>query len=125
MRTLTEEVVLALHHLMTEAVGGGEGLRDRGLLEGALAAAEQTFDGVELYPTLAEKVARITHSLIANHAFLDGNKRIGILVMLVLLEANGAPIRPTDDALTELGLGVASGALSYRDILAFIRKHTS
>ena len=125
MRYLEKETVVALHALMTEAVGGAHGLRDAGLLESAVSGAFLTFGGEELYPTVREKAARLTHSLIANHAFFDGNKRIGILVMLTFLSLSGDPISPSDEALVDLGLGVARGELGYGDILAFINAHAA
>ena len=125
MRSLEKETVMALHRLLTDTVGGAHGLRDGGLLDSAVLAAYATFDGVELYPTVEEKAARLAYSLIANHAFLDGNKRIGILAMLTLLAANGRTLSPTDEELTALGLGVAAGRLGYGDILGFIRMHAA
>lgn len=125
MRSLEKETVVALHRLLTDTVGGAHGLRDGGLLDSAVLAAYATFDGVELYPTVEEKAARLAYSLISNHAFLDGNKRIGVLAMLTLLAANGRPLSPTDEELTALGLGVAAGRLGYGDILGFIRKHAA
>lgn len=123
MRSLEKETVMALHRLLTDTVGGAHGLRDGGLLDSAVLAAYATFDGVELYPTVEEKAARLAHSLIANHAFVDGNKRIGILVMLTFLRANGVPLVARDEELVALGLGVAAGELGYREILAFIEAH--
>ena len=125
MRSLEKETVMALHRLLTDTVGGAHGLRDGGLLDSAVLAAYATFDGVELYPTVEEKAARLAYSLIANHAFFDGNKRIGILAMLTLLAANGRTLSPTDEELTALGLGVAAGRLGYEEILGFIRKHAA
>lgn len=125
MRSLEKETVVALHRLLTDTVGGAHGLRDGGLLDSAVLAAYATFDGVELYPTVEEKAARLAYSLISNHAFLDGNKRIGILAMLTLLAANGRTLSPTDEELTALGLGVAAGKLGYEEILGFIRKHAA
>ena len=124
MKSLTADTLTALHRLMTDASGGSHGLRDRGLLESAAASPYQAFGGVEAYPTLAEKAARLCYALVANHSFVDGNKRIGVLAMLTLLELNGEPIRPSDGALVALGLGAAAGELSYADILAFIETHS-
>ena len=89
MIRLSKEKVLLLHRLMAQETGGSIGVREEGLLESALEAAFATFGGVELYPTVEEKGARLGYNLISNHAFLDGNKRIGMLVMLVFLEVNG------------------------------------
>ena len=122
MKYFDKETVIAMHRLMTDRVGGSHGLRDEGLLESAIAGALASFGGVEVYPTLEEKAARLAYSLIANHAFCDGNKRIGVLAMLALLSLNGAPIFPTDEELVWLGLGVAAGELEYEAVLAFVRE---
>ena len=123
MIKFSKEKVLLLHRLIAEETGGSIGLRDEGLLESALEAAFSTFGGVELYPTKEEKGARLGYNLISNHAFVDGNKRIGILVMLTFLRANGVSLVARDEELVALGLGVAAGELGYREILAFIEAH--
>ncbi len=105
------EKVKLLHQLMAEATGGSVGLRDEGLLDSALESAFSTFDGVELYPTKEEKAAKICHSLVSNHAFVDGNKRIGVYVMLSFLEINGIRIEATDEDVINLGLSVADGSM--------------
>ena len=123
VKILSEEKVISLHKLMAEKTGGDFGLRDIGLLESALESAYATFGGAELYPTLEEKAARIGHSLIANHAFVDGNKRIGIFILLLFLEVNGYDIHPTNDEVAKITLSVAAGEGGYEDLLAFIRKN--
>jgi len=77
MQLLTLEQVLILHQRVIEQSGGAEGIRDRGILESALAQPYMSYDGQDLYPTLIEKVAALGFSLINNHPFVDGNKRIG------------------------------------------------
>ena len=110
---------------MVEATGGSFGIRDENLLDSALNGIFQTFDGKELYPTKEEKGAMLGYSLISNHAFVDGNKRVGIYVMLTFLEVNGIRIECTDNELIELGLGVAAGEISYDEILDWILNHES
>ena len=80
MIKFTQEKVLLLHKLITEETGGEPNIRDVNLLNSALESAFQTFDGQELYPSKEEKGARLGYSLISNHAFVDGNKRIGMYV---------------------------------------------
>jgi len=92
MIKIGKEKVLLLHQLMAEATGGDVGVRDEALLESAIENVYATFDGVELYPSKEEKAARLGFSLISNHAFVDGNKRIGIYIMLSFLELNGIRI---------------------------------
>jgi death-on-curing protein len=123
MIRFSEEKVLLLHQLLIAETGGSAELRDIRLLDSALEGVFQTFDGVELYPTKEEKGARLGYSLISNHAFVDGNKRIGMYVMLTFLEVNGIHMGCTNDDVIEAGIGVASGAMDYDALLAWIRKH--
>ena len=109
-----------LHQMIAQESGGEIGVRDEGLLDSALESAFATFDGRELYPGKEEKGARLGYSLISNHAFVDGNKRIGMHIMLTFLEVNGIRLNLTDADIVEAGLGVASGKLSYEDLLAWI-----
>ena len=120
MIKFSEEKVLLLHKLITEETGGDPNLRDKALLESALESAFATFDGEELYPTKQEKAARLGYSLISNHAFVDGNKRIGMYVMMTFLEVNGIKIRPTVDDVARVGLAVAAGEMKYEELLAWI-----
>lgn len=118
-----KDKVLLLHQIMAEATGGSVGIRDEGLLESAIESCFATFDGVELYPTKEEKAARLGFSLISNHAFVDGNKRIGVYIMLSFLELNGVRIKATNEDIVELGLSVADGSMKYEELLEWIKKH--
>ena len=120
---LTKDAVLAIHTMLCEQTGGCDGLREASLLESALGAAYATFGGEELYPTPEEKAARLGYSLIANHAFADGNKRIGMLALLTLLALSGAPIHPPKGEVARVGLAVADGTMAYDGLLAWIRAH--
>ena len=121
MIKFSQEKVLLLHQLITEETGGDPGLRDFGLLDSALESAYATFDGNDLYPTKEEKAARLGFALISNHAFVDGNKRIGMYIMLTFLEVNGLRVRPTNEEVVRVGLGVASGEIKYDELLAWVR----
>ena len=123
MKKISIDMVLLLHRLIAEESGGSVGVRDYDLLDSALQGAFQTFDGKELYPTTEEKGARIGYSLISNHAFVDGNKRIGVHVMLSFLEFNGIHLKFSDEELVDLGLSVASGNKNYEEILDWVRSH--
>ena len=123
MIKLSKEKVLLLHRLMARETGGSVGVRDEGLLESALEGAFATFDGQELYPGKEEKAAKIGFSLISNHAFVDGNKRIGMYVMLTFLEVNGIRIDATNGDVEELAMSVAAGESSYEEILKWINVH--
>ena len=120
MIKFSQEKVLLLHKLITEETGGDPNVRDITLLNSALESAFQTFGGQELYPTKEEKGARIGYALISNHAFVDGNKRIGMYVLLTFLETNGIKIHPTVDDVARVGLAVASGDMKYEDLLEWI-----
>ena len=123
MIKFSQDKVLLLHKLITEETGGAPELRDINLLGSALESAFQTFDGVELYPTKEEKGARLGFSLISNHAFVDGNKRIGMYVLLTFLEVNGIRLDVDNDDVARVGLAVASGEMKYNELLEWIREH--
>lgn len=123
MIKFSKEKVLLLHQLIIKETGGIDGIRDISLLESALESAYTTFDGKELYPTKEEKAARIAFSLINNHAFIDGNKRIGIYVLITFLEVNGISIEVTNLELEQAGIKLASGQMSDKDLLDWIHTH--
>jgi len=122
--TLKKEQVLRLHKKLLEATGGMDGIRDDNLLDSALSAAFQTFDGVELFPSTAAKIARIAYGLVCNHPFFDGNKRIGTYVMLVLLELNNIETDFSDDDIIHIGLNLASGKMDDKQLLEYILEHS-
>ncbi len=124
MKRLTKTQILKMHSLLIQETGGSDGVRDEGLLDSALNLPFQSFDGEDIYKTIQAKAARLGFSLINNHPFADGNKRIGILAMLVFLEINGIEIICTDEELVELGLGVADSSVSYKDLLNWIIDHS-
>lgn len=123
MKKLTLNEILIFHSKILNKTGGRDGLRDKSLLESAINQIEQTFEGKDLYPTVTNKVSVMTYSLINNHAFVDGNKRIGIAVMLITLKINFIEISYTQKELIELGMGVASGKLREKDIASWIDEH--
>ena len=120
MIKFSQEKVLLLHKLITEETGGDPNIRDLALLDSALESAFQTFDGQELYSSKEEKGARIGYALISNHAFVDGNKRIGMYVLLTFLEVNGIRIYPSEEEVVRVGLEVASGKMKYEELLEWI-----
>ncbi len=123
MIKFSKEKVLLLHQLIAQETGGSIGVRDEGLLESALGNAFSGFGGDEFYPTKEEKGARLGYSLISNHAFVDGNKRIGVYVMLTFLEVNGIHLDCTNEDVVKVGLGVANGSMDYEALLAWVREH--
>ena len=120
MITISNEQVIRLHKMLLDSTGGLDGIRDKTLLDSALAAPFQTFDSVELYPSTAAKIARMAYSLVCNHPFIDGNKRIGTYVMLVLLDLNRIEAGFTDDDVIHVGLELANGKMDDRQLLEII-----
>ena len=123
MIKFSREKVLLLHQILAEATGGGVGVRDEGLLDSALESAFAGYGDKEFYPSKEEKGARLGYTLISNHAFVDGNKRIGVYVMLSFLEMNGIRIRCSDEDLIHIGLSVADGSMDYEQLLQWIYDH--
>lgn len=123
MIQLTKQQVILLHKEIIAESGGSPEIRDEGLLDSALNAPFQTFSGTELYPTILEKAARLGYSLIKNHAFVDGNKRIGAHTMLVFLALNNIEVEYEDNDFTQLILGVAAGEISAEQLLAWLQAH--
>ena len=123
MIKFSKDKVLLLHQLIAQETGGSIGVRDEGLLESALEVAFSSFGGDEFYPSKEEKGARLGYNLISNHAFVDGNKRIGMYVMLTFLEVNGIHMDCTNDEVATVGLAVASGEMDYDQLLNWVRSH--
>ena len=123
MIKFSKEKVLLLHKLIAQETGGSIGVRDEGLLESALETTFSGFGDQEFYPTKEEKGARLGYNLISNHAFVDGNKRIGMYVMLTFLEVNGIHMDCTNDDVAETGLAVASGKMNYDALLQWVKDH--
>ena len=125
MIKFSNQLVLKMHTLLTEKSGGADGVRDAGLLDSVLQSAYATFGGEELFPTEIEKAVRICYGLVSNHAFIDGNKRIGVLFLLVFLKVNGIEISATDDEIIYLGLSLAEGKLNYDGLLTWTKNHVN
>jgi death on curing protein len=123
MRYLSLQEVISLHSLLITQSGGSSGLRDRGALESAVAQPEASFGSQDLYPDLASKAAALGHSLIQNHPFVDGNKRIGHGAMEVFLLLNGHEIDASVDDQEKIIIDVASGKVSRIELSEWISKH--
>ncbi len=122
-RYLSVQQVEALYKRGIETHGGTLGVRDRGALESAVAQPRMTFGGQELYASLAEKASALAFSLVMNHPFVDGNKRVGHAAMAVLLRANGYDLTGTLDEHEEVFLAVACGTITRRDFAQWINEH--
>lgn len=123
MKNITLEQLIQYHGKIVKATGGSDGIRDRGLLDSALKKAKVTFDGQELYEGVIKKISVIGHALIKNHGFVDGNKRIGVATILLLLRINQISIRYEQDELIELGLKTAEGIFKEEHIEQWIEGH--
>ena len=117
------DTVLRLHSKMILHSGGSDGVRDIGLVHSAIARASAAFGGVEAYPTLIEKAAAMGCGLAQNHGFIDGNKRIGMAVMLLILRRNAVQLAYEQQELITLGLSVAQGTADVPEVLNWIRSH--
>ncbi len=123
IRYLTLEEVLELHRLALEQAGGLAGVRDLGGLESALAQPQMTFAGQELYPSLGAKAATLGFSLVCNHPFVDGNKRVGHAAMETFLVLNGWELAAGVDEQEQVILQLAAGSLQRDEFTTWIQSH--
>lgn len=123
MIILSKDQVIALHSEMIQETGGTDGIRDEGLLDSALAAPFQSFADTGIFPSIQQKAARLGYGLVKNHAFIDGNKRIGAHAMLVFLALNKVELDYTQDELSDVFLKIAAGEISQDDLLRWIVSH--
>ena len=123
MRYLSFGEVIELHQRILTQSGGASGVRDVGLIESALAQPRATFDGVDLHPTIAEKAAALGFALVANHPFVDGNKRVGHAAMEVFLLLNGFEVTASVDEQERIMLNVAAGVLDRAGFTEWLTPH--
>lgn len=123
IKYITLDVVLAIHDDMIERYGGGHGIRDLGLIQAALARPQASFGGEDLYPTLLDKAAALFHSLIFNHAFLDGNKRTSITTTARFLYINGYELIADEKEFVDFPLRVENKHLGIEEISDWLKKH--
>lgn len=123
MTWITPEDVILIHSRVIQGSGGLDGLRDRAGLEAAIAAPLQSFGGQDLFPTVIEKIARLGYGLAANHAFNDGNKRIGAMMVQLLLKWNGYHLKLRPDELADTFIAIADGKADEEELLNWIRVH--
>lgn len=123
MNRLDKEKILLMHQLLIEETGGEANIRDINLLDASIEQIYQTFDGKELYKTKEEKAVRLGFTLVSNHAFVDGNKRIGMYAMLTFLELNGIKTNFSNEEITDIGMKLANSSMTYEELLKIIIKH--
>lgn len=122
MRHLTLLEALVLQQRIINQSGGLSGIRDLGALESALAQPRMTFEGEDLYKTILEKASTLGFSLVSNHPFLDGNKRVGHALMEVFLVLNGFEIQATTDEQERVIFELAAGKLSRADFTRWVHE---
>jgi death-on-curing protein len=122
---LSKAQVLHLHQRLIDRFGGPVGLRDEGAPDSTLARPQSTFDGEDLYPSLAEKAATLLHSLVSNHPFLDGNKRVAALSAELFLLVNGLELTASDEDLEAMIMSSARGELVAEEIAIWINQRLS
>ena len=120
---ITVEDAIKIHNRIIEATGGVDGLRDRAGLEAAVSAPLQSFGGVDLFPSKIEKIARVGFGLASNHAFLDGNKRIGAMMTQLMLKWNGYQLDLKQGELADMFIAIADGKKDDQDLLLWIQNH--
>lgn len=121
---ITKDIILLLHALSISKYGGLEGIRDEGLVESASSRPYQTFGGEDLYPSIYEKAAAITESIIINHPFLDGNKRTGFLAMLAMLESGKLEVNVTNDEIYSFIISISTGKTKFEQIVEWLKQNT-
>lgn len=121
---LSLDDLLEIHRVLIDHTGGSDGIRDQGLLESALYRPQASFAGVDLYPNLVEKAAALFHSLILNHPFIDGNKRVAFTATDVYLRLHGQRIVGAEDALYDFVIAVADGKVTFSEVIKWMYEHT-
>ena len=123
MIRLTKNSSSYLHEELTTETSGAAGIRDEGLLDSALAAPFQSFEGHTPYSSLQQKAARLGYGLVKGHPFVDGNKRIGAHAMLVFLALNGVGMDYTQEELSDTFLDLAAGKIGFEELLQWVLAH--
>ncbi|MFI3226490.1 MAG: type II toxin-antitoxin system death-on-curing family toxin [Clostridia bacterium] len=123
MIILSANELISIHSQLIFKTGGLDGLRDINLLYSAIDSMNNSFDGFEQYPSVEEKAARVAYGIISNHAFIDGNKRTGVIAMLMTLELNDIKVDFSQKELISLGLAIADGSAKFEEIFQWINEH--
>ena len=117
------EQIVRLHSKMIARSGGSDGVRDIGLVESAIMRADAGYGDYDVYPTAEQKAAAICCGLVGNHGFIDGNKRIGVAALLLILRKNGVELQYTQSELIQFGWDLAQDLVSVADCVQWIEQH--
>ena len=120
--TLSKEQIILLHKQLIERYGGSHGIRDEGLLDSALNAPFQSFGGMDFFPTIVDKAVRLCAGLVQNHPFYDGNKRIGTMALLVMLDMNQVHLQTNSAELASVILDFASNRIDDDFLLSWVKE---
>ncbi len=120
---LSKKQIILLQKKLIEAYGGIHGIRNENLVDLSVNSIHQTFDGNDLYPSIIRKAVHIGFSLVSNHSFIDGNKRIGTHAMLITLELNGYELEYKDLELINIIMEIATGTKNEDDLLIWVKEH--
>ena len=121
---ITAKEAVQIHKILIEKFGGSSGIRDEEALESALTRPFQTFEKEDLYQNVTHKAAALIESLIMNHPFIDGNKRMGYVLMRIFLIINGKDIEASQQQKFEFVMNIASGRIKLEEIAEWISRHT-
>jgi death-on-curing protein len=119
---LSLEDLLRIHDEALKRTGGSAGIREPNLLDSARVQPDMSFDGIELYPTIASKTAALAYSLINNHPFVDGNKRVAHAAMETFLVINGWEVEADVDSQERMFLGLASGEVQREELVEWLEE---
>jgi|SRR5690554_1482391 len=122
---ITIDIVIEIHKRIISTSGGIEGVRDLTLLDSAISSIYQTYNSKELYPTIIEKAARLCFAINKNHPFFDGNKRVSMHLLAIVLRFNDFNYKPTNPEVVKVGLSLADGSMDYPKLLEWLRKITN
>lgn len=123
MKKFSKEEIILIHQFLVEQYGGDDNIRDQELLDLSINSPYQTFDGEYLYEGIVKKAVHLCYSLVMNHPFVDGNKRIGAHCLVILLDANNYPLDYNQEELIDVIMGIASSKLSEDDLLIWVENH--
>lgn len=124
MKILTDDEILRIHSKLVEKYGGQDGVRDEGTFHSECAMPFQSFGDYELYPDIYDKGIRYLFGFVTNQVFLDGNKRTGVMCMLIFLKENGIGLNLTSKELSDIGYSVAKDEMDANDVKDFLLEHT-